>query len=192
MRIVIVIMTGVLICAVTISFSQAQGRIDLVADPGGVSCNILDTAPGLVRVHMLVTQRLGVTAVQFAAPKPACWVGATWLLDEIAFGVPIGDSQNNLPYGLAIGFGACLDSPIYLGAIVYLTQGQALPCCYYPVVKTEDTYPEIPTPVMVTCDFEIDGIAGGHAIVNAQPGCSCDEPVPVEQTTWGAMKALYE
>ncbi len=191
MRVVLLVVAGILVFAAAWGAAQTQGRVTLTADVGGVTCNIEDVAP-LVYVHMLVTERADVAAVHFAAPKPSCWVGATWLGDNISFPVVIGDSQNNYIYGLSIAFGDCLDSPIYLGAIVYWTQGQALPCCWYPVVKTDDGYPNIPTPVMSTCDYRAAGINAGSAVINAQPECSCDEPVAVEEATWGAVKALYQ
>jgi hypothetical protein len=31
---------------------------------------------------------------------------------------------------------------------------------------------------------------GGQLIVNPAPGCQCS--VPVEETTWGQVKALYQ
>jgi len=191
-RALVILIAGTLFCASTLAWTQPEGRIRLAADVGGLSCNIDDAAPGILYVHMLITERTDVTGVQFAAPKPACWVGATWLSDQIAFPVYIGDSQNNFYGGLSIGLGSCLSSPIYLGAIVYMTQGQAQPCCVYPVVKTYDLVPGIPTPIVATCDFVADGINAGYAVVNAQPNCSCDEPVSTEDRTWGALKALYE
>ncbi len=190
MRFAIVIVLGILLFTASPSCPETLGRIELAADAAGTNCNIVDTAPGFIYVHILITQALAVDGVQFRAPKPACWLGATWLADSMAFPVTIGDTQND-PRGLSIGLGACRSSPVYLGSMIYMTQGQASPCCSYAVLKAFDLTPEIPTPIMVACDETIHGIAPGTAVINPGPGCYCISPVPVDETTWGAVKALY-
>jgi hypothetical protein len=191
MKLAIVIIVGILLLTASPSSPDTLGRIELAADAGGTNCNIVDTAPAVIHVHMLITQALAINGVQFRAPKPACWVGATWLADSNVFPAHIGDTQND-PRGLSIGFGPCRSSPVYLGSMIYTIQGQALPCCLYPVLKAiVDGRPDLPTPIMVACDDMMHGIAPGFAVVNPGPGCYCISPVPVDDTTWGAVKALY-
>ena len=192
LRIVILMMIATLVSTATDTCSDVLGRIVFAAEPGGTSCNLVDVVPGPVYAHLLITEAARVNAVQFAAPKPACWVGATWIGDSIVFPVHTGDSQNlSDPHGLMIGLPSCMTSPVYLGAIVFWTQGQAPPCCVYPIVKANDWEPGIPTPIMLACDGQEHGITPGYAVVNPDPSCSCGGPVAAEPKTWGALKALY-
>ena len=107
-----------------------------------------------------------------------------------AYPVKIGDTQSE--GGLAFGFRGCLDPPIYLGRMVFFTQGQALPCCSYPVVKVPlDQHPEIPGPIMVGCEFtNVLGLSG-DAVIHVEVGCDCMLAVPTHPSTWGAVKHRY-
>ncbi len=180
------------------SDAQTAGEIRLCADIGGTECVIQDNVPGLVDVYMIVTGVDGVSAIQFAAPKPDCWKGATWLGDVLPFPLVIGDTQNNYEGGISIGLSLhpCSEgggiSPIYLGKISYMTQGTAETCCEYSVKKAEvDFHPEFDEPIFVYCDGTLSGISAGRVTINADESCNCGQPVPTQETTWGQIKALY-
>jgi hypothetical protein len=181
----------------SLSKAQTVGEIRLFADIEGTECNIVDNSPGFVEVHMIVTGVAGFGGIQFSAPKPDCWIGATWVGDNIPFPTVIGDSQNNYEGGLSVAFGyLCNDggatSPFYIGKISYLTQGEAQPCCVYSVRKADvDGHPEINSPLIVYCDITLGGIHSGYAIINADDTCACYRPVPTQDTTWGRVKVLY-
>jgi hypothetical protein len=125
----------------------------------------------------------------FVVGIPECWTGATWVADEPAPGLNGFSSTQNEFWGLEITWGDCRDLPVYLGKIVFATTGQSQPCCKLeitrPIVEQGPITMECTTPVVVWL-VETRG-----AIINGNPDCPCDEPIPVEQSTWGAIKALY-
>jgi hypothetical protein len=194
-RLLILVCACVLVLSTTAT-AQIPGKLSLTADRAGSSCAITDDEPGTLQVHLWVTDVSGLGAIQFAAPKPNCWHGAVWLGDIIPEGLTIGDTQFNDYRGLSIAFG-CADGgrsgPLYLGSILFEVSGQATPCCPYRVVKVpSDLYPEIDGPIMVQCDgWEVVGVSV-DAVVNPDPTCPCLVPTPVQETTWGQVKAFYE
>jgi hypothetical protein len=158
--------------------------IGLYADNIGTNCNIAES-PTLTYVYVVHVSSGGATASEFMAPKPACWTGATWIQDIEVYGMP-GNSQT----GKSIGYGACLIGTIHILTIVYFSQGLAEPCCVYPVLAV----PWSPGGQLLVadCDFNAVPAIGLTATVNGNATCPCGCPVPVEETTWGAVKALYE
>ena len=63
-----------LVMVVSASVAAAQpGALGTYADPGGLNCNVADVAPGLLSVYVVQTLTGGSTAVEFAAPTPACF-----------------------------------------------------------------------------------------------------------------------
>ena len=165
----------------TLAFAQA-GSIGIFADAGATDCNLLDQGPGLCTFNVVHVLTPGATAVEFAAPQPDCF-NATYLADVKALALTIGNSQT----GSSVGYGACVASPIWVCGIIYFCQGLTEPCCYYPVVPS----PSVPENeiLIVDCNHEIQYATGGEGIINSDGSCRCD--VPVQETTWGAVKALY-
>ena len=190
MRIILCIFTISVLCLPGLAVSSTTGSFALTSDAEGTDCRITDDEPGQVLIHIIVREAGEVAAVQFAAPTPGCWNGVTWIGDNIAFPVSIGDTQ----LGLAIGFGSCLESPIYVGYMAFSTSGQSSPCCEYPVIKViDDGFPEIPGPIMIQCPamMEVVGLSGA-AVVNVGSGCDCLQVVAVHSTTWGGVKEMFK
>ena len=199
------LMVIALACVALLSASGpawSQGRIALMGSADGTVCSIQDAAPGIVEVHIFVFDVVGLAAIQFAAPIPACWSGATWIGDTIDTQVVVGNTQDPV-LGVAIAWGdvaPCtseggggLNSPVHVGTMMFSASGQATPCCAYPIVKASgDLHPEVDGPIVVLCSnmMEVAGV-GVEAVINPEPNCSCLTPVPIEETTWGAVKALY-
>ena len=160
--------------------------IGLYADPSGMNCNIIASA-GVVNVYVVhVTS--GATASEFRAPKPACWNGATWIGDQDPFGgvcIGCGDSQT----GRSRAYGMCLAGAVHILTISYFVPAPGEPCCLYPVLP----HPGSPggEVEIVDCEFTLRIATALTATVNGGAACPCGYPVPVEETTWGRMKALY-
>ena len=176
------LLTLVLMLSASMAFAQA-GSVGLFADMGGTDCNLPDVAPGLTPYYAVHVYHAGATACQFAAPMPACMT-ATYLSDTAVFGVTIGNSQT----GVAIGYGTCQGAPTYVLAINYFTSGTTPPCCLYPVVP--DPNVASGKVEVVDCTNALLFGTGGAGIVNSTPNCDCN--VPVEDSTWGQVKALYK
>lgn len=160
------------------------GFIGLYNGPTGFDCNISDAAPGLLSIYVVHQGMNGATASQFAAPMPSC-MNAVYLADDSPFGVVLGDSQN----GVAIGYGACLPSPIHVLTIQFFGQGLSSNCCIYRVVRDPNTNAN--GPVVVDCQQNVTTANGGVAIVNPAPSCPCGL-VTTHEMTWGHIKSLYD
>ena len=175
--------TLVLMLSASMAFAQG-GSIGVFSDTGGASCNLTDAAAGLLSFYVVHVLTPGATAAQFMAPMPACMVGASYLSDTGIFPVTIGNSQG----GVAIGYGACLAAPIHVLTINYFGGGTTTPCCYYGV---------FPDPNVASGEIEVVDCAenllfatGGVGIINPDGTCQCD--VPVQDTTWGQIKSMFE
>jgi len=171
-----------LICLVS---GLAQGdTIGLYADQSGTNCNI--TATSSLAYVYVVHVTTGATASEFSAPKPVCWTGATWVGDQCPF-VPCFDGPSQT--GMMIGYGSCKAGAIHILTIVYSVQGPSPSCCSYPLLR--DPRYAWKTPVVIDCNENLVSAVGLVATINGNATCPCGYPVPVEETTWGSVKALY-
>jgi hypothetical protein len=173
-----------------------MNKIALSTTADGRTCNINDTY-GTVDIHVVALDVENFDAIQFAAPIPECWTGATYLGETHDGLLQLGNTQDPV-HGLAIVWGGeCLTGNVHVAKITIQTTGAAPPCCPYPIVKaTGDLHPEVPGPIIVVCDpSEPDGLrltgVSVDAVINPDPTCGCMSPLPVEETTWGGIKALY-
>ena len=106
-----------------------------------------------------------MTAVQFAAPLPACF-GATYMYDVAAAGsLLIGNSQT----GVSVGMSFCTHDPLNVMQIVYLRAGGTTPCCAYPIVPD----PSMGTILATDCTFAEVPVAGVVSHFNADASCEC-------------------
>jgi hypothetical protein len=163
---------------------ETGGIIGLFAEPNALTCNLLDTAPGLLSVYVVHTTPWGAGASEFSAPIPDCMIGATWIADELVFPATIGDSQS----GVAIAYGGCMTGPAHILTIMLQTAGTSEICCLYPVVASPN--PPSGRIQVATCDHELAFGSGNVAVANPDASCTCGL-VAVEQTTWGRVKAMF-
>jgi hypothetical protein len=156
------------------------GDLDLFADATGGNELISDQVPGLVPIYVVLVSGPpgGATAVQFSAPKPACFP-ATWLSDTCPFPIILGNSQA----GAAVAFGTCWTYPVHVLTMHYFGQGLSI-CCYYWVRPD----PNVPSGKIEAsdCNFNVVYVSGGATIINKDRCVT-----PVEETTWGRVKSLY-
>lgn len=180
-----ILLTVAMVFCASLSFGQA-GIIGTYADPSGVECNVVDATPGLLPIFVVHTLSPGATAAQFSAVVPLCMIGALWLSDTPVFAVTIGNSQT----GVAIGYGTCQVSPIHILTINAFVNGISALCCAYSVGPD----PAVPSGQVEVVDcFSNLGFAFGrtNTVNGTFAQCPCDLPVPVEERTWGAVKATY-
>jgi hypothetical protein len=175
-----------MLLVVAVAATCAGDTVGVYADNGGMNCNIVDNYVGLLTVYVVhVTD--GATASMFLARRPECWTGAVWVGDSTPYcpGVGCGDSQT----GIGLVYGACQVGAIHVLTITYFVQAASQACCLYPLLP----HPGSPGgQVEVTdCGFNPGVAMGLVATVNGGPTCPCGYPVPVEETTWGRVKALY-
>jgi len=97
-----------------------------------------------------------------------------------------GNSQT----GKSMGYGTCKTGVIYILAINYFVQGTSPACCLYPVLPAPfNLHGEVEA---MDCDFNLVTEIGLVSTINADGTCPCGYPVAVEETTWGAVKALFD
>ena len=178
-----VIVLGLVLCAVPL-FAQG-GMIAIFADPGGTDCAIYDTqANKIVQVYVVHMFAPEANCAQFSVPVPECAFGLTWLSDDYVFPINVGES----PTGIALCRGVCYSSPFHILTINYWGMGTSLDCC---VLTVEPDPREVPPVLIMTdCNHDIHTAIGGSAIINPDETCPCLN-VPLEETTWGRVKAMY-
>jgi hypothetical protein len=170
-----------LISIASLAFAQA-GSIGLFADPGGTACTFTDTG-SLVQVYYFHLNVPGATASQWRLDLG----GLPWvhLGDTMNFPTVIGTSIG----GISIGYGGCFPAPIALGVSNFF--GSVAPTCSMISIVADPA----------SLSGEIEGVdcgtpalkvfpTGGSGYVNADASCECN--IPVEETTWGGVKALYQ
>jgi len=172
-----------LICVVA---AVARGdTIGVYSDNMGTSCNIIDNTTGMLSIYVVHISTEGATASEFSAPKPDCMVGATYLSDTVAF-FEVGNTQT----GTSIPYGTCRMGPTHAVTMIFFAHGTSEPCCLYPVLP--DPHPSVGGEVLVEdCNGNTVAAVGLVATVNGNATCPCGYPVPVEETTWGQLKAMF-
>lgn len=201
-RVVCLVCLSVLIVAAAVSGAGAQaGSIAVFGDENLVSCNIGDN-PGLVKLYVGHVYMSGARGARFVVGLPSTLV----FLQETSPFAWTGDSAS----GITICYGACLSGSQLILEINTFGAGVTFPCSYINVMP--DPAEPSGSVVALDCDWNVTFPTSGPAVVNPTPGCSCTlclsctteiaetSPgvshfcswVPVEQTTWGKIKSMYE
>ena len=163
-----------------LSLAQA-GSIGVFADPQGTSCD-LDNTSGSMDVYCVHVDTPGATACRFRVEVEGAPL--TYFGESSPFVNTYGNSQG----GFGVSYGTCLKSPIHVLTISY--SGVSAAC---DMIRVVDDPTAIPPGIYVTsCQMWPNPFiaSGGAAYINNDGSCPCN--IPVEQTTWGKVKALYQ
>ena len=165
--------------------SAQPGRIQLTANQALTTCDVVDAA-GLVNIYVFHINTSGATASQFKIDVTA-GMTMTYLAESSQF-LAIGDSRT----GVAIAYQACLAGPLEILSIQYLGSGTSAACSEFTVVEHPTAI--VPGLNVTDCDDPPNMLTalGSTAVVNADGGCPCPPIVPVESTSWGQIKAIYQ
>ena len=139
-------------------------------------------APGPIEIFVVQTVYIEptVSAVRFMAPPPQCFT-ATYLGDTYIYPT-IGNSQT----GAWVIYGPCASGTVLVMTITFFGHGTSGHCCWYGLQ---------PYPGSGDIESEMCGSTGwywthGEGIyISTDPSKNCG--TPVEQTTWGGIKAMY-
>ena len=187
----VLLMCFIVLVSVGVASAQIPGSVGVFSEATGASCELADVA-GVANVYVLHKWTDGATASEFQVNLPACMV---WLADNSPFTLKSGNFKD----GTSIPYQTCLDTqggPISLGFMIFSLTGACPPCTYMTVAENPFSLPApLPGEVyVVDCtpgDPQLLKATGGEMIINPVTGtCECD--VPVEDTTWGQVKALFE
>jgi len=156
--------------------------VGVYADEAGTACSIVDDG-GVIQVHMMHLRTKDANAVQFALDVSATnWVhlGDVW-----AFELVLGTSIS----GVSLAYQFCLSDAIYLGSASFIGSS-APPCTEISIVPDGPIHETIRAS---DCSVPLGDImfpTGGLAYITPDPSNQCS--VPVKETTWGSIKALYK
>jgi len=163
-------------------------KMELFADAHMSSCAISYNAPGIMQIHVFHTGDEPSAGSVFALYPPPCLVGAIWLTDVV---IPpflsLLSTQNQ--HGLHVAYAGCQSLPAYIGYVNFWVTDNSVSCCEFLVA--DPVHPSTGLDA-VACDLStLFHVEPGRAIINETLNCPCQEPVAVEETTWGQIKALY-
>jgi hypothetical protein len=179
----------VLLSGANIVIAQPPGSIGLFADPGATICDVSDQYPsGVRRIYVVHVNTPGAYGAQFRVDHVSWGANLTYLTESVTWPyVAVGSSIT----GIQIGYGGCIPSPNMIMYIDFWGSGQSPPCSYIQVVPhLTATPPGILVPDCNYPDFNLVNATGGDVVVNPDASCHCD--IPVHETTWGQVKALYQ
>jgi hypothetical protein len=193
LRIAALVMATVVFFALTgtNAHGQSGGALFLGADPDANSREFWDT-PGLRTIYIVhkgFQAGAEFSAVRFKVDNHG--FTGTWVGDTSDFGT-IGNSQT----GIAVNYSGCMEPPILVLSVSYFCAGTsdcttvglaADPFSESGWIESYDCVNELLSPPYVY-ELCVNGV-----LVPDDTGFGyCDCPVPVEQTTWGQIKAVYE
>ncbi len=182
MKRVLLLSLGIILSA-GMAFGQA-GYIGLYSDFGYTNCTMYDT-PGLQTIYAVHKASTGSTASQF---RIAVDPGMTCITVGVINGFPttIGSPET----GISVAYGACFSSDILLLTWNFLCSGTSATCSMLRIVPDPSALSG--TIEVVDCDqFKLVG-GGSIMYVNPDGNCDCGEIVPVRESSWGAIKSLYQ
>jgi hypothetical protein len=175
------------------AFAAGPGTVGVYGDNEGVNCNYNEVGVNFAtETAWIVAIAPAHSAVEYAAPIPPCLAAAVGVAAAAQGGsVIIGDINT----GVSVGYGVCKNGPWAVGKITWTYVPVAFggpqigPCCVYPILPHSTTGAamagcELPTPVK----FYYTPIT--TSTINGNETCDC--AVPVRDSTWGQIKALYE
>jgi len=180
MRLLVVLVALAMLLSST-ALAQRPGTIAVFSDAGGTDCNFVDDG-GLLQVHMFHIFHDDVLASRFMLDVSLTdWF---FLGDFMVFEIVVDGSTT----GVGVYYGTCQTGPTYLGYAQFF--GSTAPACTpIGIVAHPNSYTgEVD---VADCYGTYHPATGREGVVNPDQSCMCSPPVPVEQTTWGQIKAQY-
>jgi hypothetical protein len=178
----IVLVSIALLAIATSVFAQA-GAVMLWGDAGFTTCNVVNPV-GLATVYMTHEGHPGATAIQFALSDDTGVLA--WVADQNQFPLALGNTQT----GYATTYGGCVAGQIHIVNVLYTVAGAPAACTGITVV---------PDPAALTGEIEAVNCSQVKVFPNASflsfnedGSCVCGEITPVEESSWGRVKALYQ
>jgi len=167
-----------LACAPALAFGG--GYLSLYSDAALTGCTLSDTAPGVVNVY--VTDLVyGFSGLRFRIAASPGFTGV-WLSDTSPF-TTIGNSQTDM----SIGMGSCQEGQVLVLTMAYQLFGTST-CSQLSFAAAPAT--GLSQPICLDCSFDMEcsGYTSLHVNCSGSFGCN---PLPVEPSTWGSVKAFY-
>ena len=186
MKTTLLIITGILLVAGLVS--AQPGTIQIFSDASLQDCDLTDDPPGPFTVYIYHINTNGSTASSFKVDLLSGGSTVTYLAHNSPF-LTIGHPTESI--GISYGICQGQTGPFEILSLFLTGAGTSLPCSYIEVVEDP-----LADPVMIQITDCINPVPntlpGGGSIgyFNNDGLCPC-ETVPVEETSWGQIKALY-
>ncbi len=189
-RLLVVLSVVIVVCGATTASAQLP-RVGLYSNANASNCSLTDVAPGYFQVFVVAQNIPDVVGIEFqvvAGPGfTATLVGELCPLPP--FPSVIGDAFS----GLVLALGNCYNPPIHVYTLTFQGFGTSDACANLALASHPDRLDGHIR--AVDCSFNavlIQQSSTDMFLLNPDGSCnSCGFPVPVEHTTWGAVKALY-
>jgi hypothetical protein len=161
------------------TFAQLPGSIGIFSEPNLTDCNFYDFT-SLVYVYMVHVYTDGATGARFKLDVS----GTGWTHLSDAWEVTVLDGTSTS--GVLLQYPYCDSHPVLLGFASF-AGGSAPICTEIGIVA----HPAVASGRIeaTDCQGRIFYPTGGRGVASPLPSCSCS--VPVEETTWGAIKGQY-
>lgn len=166
-----------LTCVPALAFGG--GFLSLYSDAALTQCSLSDVVPGTANVYLTELPNGGATGSRFRVAASPGFTGV-WLSETSPF-TTIGNSQTDL----SVGFGNCRDGRFVVLTMTYQLYGtsECSQLSFTPALGQTELY-------CLDCSFGMECNGLYPLYVNCSGSHGCD-PLPVESTTWGSVKALY-
>jgi len=184
--------------ATVLGFSRARADIIKLSESDVLGdCVRIDT-PGQTTIYVLHSITGGATGCRFRI-QAGPGMTMTYVSETHDFPMTIGDTQT----GMTVCYNTCLPGPLYrMAAITYMAYGTSA-CAELRIVP----HPGSESVEERDCNFQTNGgVLVQNLKVATNPDClTCPpvfsypgpgipfdcSPLPVEESTWGRIKALY-
>ena len=185
MKKTLLIITGILLVAGLVS--AQPGKIQIFSDPSLQNCDLADP-PGVFAVYIYHINTNGSTASSFKVDLLSGGSTVTYLAHNSPF-LDLGHPTESI--GISYGMCQGQNGPFEILSL-FLTGAGTSPACSY--IKVVDDPWANPVMIQITdCITPVPNSVAGEGsigIFNDDGTCPC-ETVPVEDTSWGQIKALY-
>lgn len=164
------------------SFSEVacgQTHLSLYSDPALTQCTLSDATPGVVTVYVAL-RSTEADQISFRVAASPGFTGV-WLSDATPYYM-VGSS----PTKLSVGFAACLGGTNLVATITYQLFGTSTCSDLAIAAPAGDSWP-----FYDSCGFTYYPLFNNGPLRINCPGSFDCNPVAVEPSTWGSVKALY-
>ena len=179
------VLTVLLVSGLASAASAQVGKLGVYADATGLDCNVIDSGAPAVRSAYVVHKFDPGNSANGCRFK---FVTSGVTMTYLGYSTPFA-SLGAPDTGIAIAFGACRnDAVLQILKLDWLGFG-ANPACGT-IELAADPFTTQQAVIATSCDFvETVMPTPGKARVNPDANCTCD--IPVAESTWGGVKALY-
>ena len=168
-------------------------HIGIYNDSNGIMCGgQLQPAPSINYVFIIHEGSAAAKASKWRIAHEIPVISVSFNLTNPYLEIyPIGDP---LGTGSTISYLDCRPSPYVIGSVGFLYFGGPVTGCDHLLIEAhqgDGFYPPETTPVFADCGDATQIATGGTFSFNPV-GCDTCAPLPVQTSTWGAVKALYQ